>query len=237
MCTIKNEINQLYEFLKIPSHNNITGLFSCFSIGLKQAREATGRDYKTGKLIEFDKQINMSAILGYFALLEQIGKCFIPKSNSSKTKKTNHIHKALYHFSSSLNSKEILVVRALRNTFSHDFGLYATDKGNKSDKRFLHHFKLIASDFDPLFQLRKEDWDGNINTISIKNITTVNIEKLCSLIDKICIEVQELAKKDELEILLSGGLNEYKNRYSINCKYYFKIQLNSKIDIFPTIIK
>lgn len=237
MSTNKNDNtgNQLFEFLKIPSHNNIIGHYSFFSIGLKQVRKATGRDFKTGKLIEFDEHINIPGVLGYFALLEQIGNCFKPKSSIVCTKHKNNIHKALHYFSS-LTCDEIFVVRALRNTFSHDFSLYATDKG---DKRLLHHFKLQASDFDPLFQLREEKWYGKINTISIKNITIVNIEKLCSLIDKICIEVQELAKKDDLEILLPGGLNEYKNRYSINYKYHFKIPLNanSKIDIFPTTIK
>jgi len=220
---LSNKNIDLYDFIKIPSHDFVTGHFSCFTKGLMYSREATGRDPKTGKKTDAAKLLNIAGALGYFALLEQIGNCFKPKSSILNTIHQNNIHKALRYFSS-LNSDEIFVVRALRNTFSHDFSLYGTDKGNK---KLLHHFKLVFSDTEPLMILRKEEWDGDIKNKTNKNITIVNLEKLCDIIDNVCIVVQEMARKNELEIVLIGGFKEYYEKYSIN------IQVNLKLYFTP----
>ena len=234
MNTNGNNSNQLYEFIKIPSHNNITGRFSCFAKGLMYAREATDRDPKTGKKKDAAKHLNIAGVLGYFALLEQIGNCFIPTSITDSTNKTNNTHKALHYFSL-LNSKKIYVIRALRNTFSHDFSLYNVDKRNS---KLIHHFKFVFSDTDslisdtePLMILSKEDWDGDLSTKNENNITIVNLEKLCELIDKICVNIQEMANRNELKIVLNGGFNEYYDRYSINynCNLKFKFTSNTLI--------
>ena len=224
-ATIKNE---LYDFLRIPEGDYITGHFSCFAKGLMYAREATGRDPRTGESKEASKHLNIVGALGYFALLEQIGNCLKPKSSSIYVTHQNNIHKALHYFST-LSNDDIFIIRALRNTFSHDFSLYGTDKGNK---KLLHHFKLQFPDSEPLIIPREKDWDGNLNTKNEKNITVVNLERLCNLIDKICVDIQEMAKKNELEIVLNGGFNEYFERYSIN------FNLNLKFKVTPnTLIK
>lgn len=208
----ENSKNELFDFIRIPEGDYITGHFSCFTKGLMYAREATGRNPKTGQSKDVSKHLNIAGALGYFALLEQIGNCLKPKSSSLYTTHKNNIHKALHYFST-LSNDEKFVIRALRNTFSHDFSLYGTDKGNK---KLLHYFKLIFSDTEPLMILRTEEWNGNLNTKSEKNITVVNLEKLCDLIDKICVDIQEMANKNKLEIVLNGGFNEYYERYSIN---------------------
>lgn len=190
------------------------------------AREATGRDPKTGKKKDAAKHLNIAGALGYFALLEQIGNCFRPTSITDSTNKTNNIHKTLHYFSD-LSDDKIFVIRALRNTFSHDFSLYGTDRGNR---KLLHHFKLKFSDTEPLdteplMILRKKEWDGDLSTKNENNITIVNLEKLCDVIDKICVDIQKLAKKDKIKIEPNDCFQQYYEKYSINFRLNLRLQL------------
>ncbi|MDP8210529.1 MAG: hypothetical protein P9M05_06925 [Candidatus Stygibacter australis] len=223
-----NNKNELYDFLKIPDGDFINGHFSCFTKGLMYAREATGRNSKTGQSQEYAKHLNISGALGYFALLEQIGNCLKPKSSLIYDTHQNNIHKALHYFST-LSNDDIFVIRALRNTFSHDFSLYGTKKS--TNKNLLHHFKLVFSDTEPLLLLRTAEWDGELNTKNENNRTVVNLEKLCNLIDKICADVQEMAKENELEIVLKGGFKEYYDRYSINIRLNVQLIESSETEI------
>src|SRR3989304_5474784 len=109
--------NQAIEF-HLTNHPPAEGIhiFSGFVAALRDARTATGRD-EFGRKVDHTKFGCWLGVIGYMALLDQIGTCFKPKQKSYESETS--IHKALKYFSN-LSDDEIEALYALRCSFAHD---------------------------------------------------------------------------------------------------------------------
>jgi hypothetical protein len=194
-------------------HPPIQGIhiFSGFAAALRDARKVTGRNINTGDKLSGVLHGSWLGALGYMTLLDQIGKCFKPKSKPVISD-GSAIFKALRYFTN-LSEDEINAIYALRNAFAHDFSLYNRHPGG--NQNFTHRFMVITGTNGPLVKLPKLGWDGDYNNMIEDNCTVINLELFGDLMESICNDIFVLANSRQLEIMLSGGADELISRYSI----------------------
>jgi hypothetical protein len=196
--------------LHLTNHPQAEGIhvFSGFAAALTDARIVTGRD-KLGKKIDRTKHGCWLGVVGYMALLDQIGTCFKPKQKSHEN--GNSIRKALKYFSN-LSDDEIEGLYALRCCFAHDFSLHNVNKERQSRT---HRFRVGIGTSTHIVMVPSVRWDGDYESKSLDDLTAVNLEAFGDLVENICQQLSTLADTDELEIVLPGGSEELLHRYSI----------------------
>ena len=184
--------------------------FSGFSGALIEARHAAYRREDGTKLPNI-KHGGWLAAIGYFALLEQIGNCFRPRDTQVKVHgNENGIKKALKFFSD-LKKEQIDALYALRCAFAHDFSLSNIKTDNT---RHVYHFRVTEGTGTPLVLFSKEEWDGSYQNIKPETTTTVNLELFGDMVENLITRLQEMAKNDQIKIVLKGGAEELEKRYS-----------------------
>jgi hypothetical protein len=186
--------------------------FSTLCGAIKDSRKMTGRNIDTGAKDGSNKFGHLGSWLGtmgYITILDQIGKCYRPKSKVQLEKSKSAIIKALSYYTS-LNDLEINALYALRNAFFHDFSIY-----NKDNPKYLHQFIVYNHPTNPVVVLPKSNWDGKFKNISNDNATYVNLQALGDLVENIYKKLIELSDLDDLEIELEGKEFELVSRYSV----------------------
>ncbi len=201
------------------NQNGMT-FFSGLCGGLKDARKMSGRHMDTGdKFLDNTKCSNDDngpcfkghlgswlGTMGYMALLDQIGKCYKPKSKTKLTGNASAIKKCLKYFTT-LSDDEIDIIYALRNAFFHDYSIF--NKYNGNNKFFLLGHHPTA----PIVQAPTEIWDGNYNNVKPESQTWTNLEAIGDLVEKIYQDLLQLASTNQLDIELAGGHEELLMRY------------------------
>jgi len=199
-----------------PMDNNPTRL-STLILLLKSARHLSGRnlkngDYEMNELTEenFINQtyhsFQLSGLLNYLILLEQIGSIFTPLKKNIITN-SNGIYRALTYFSN-LGDTEKQSIKALRNSLAHSFGL-ATDNTKKEKFKFS---LSIESNTDII---RPKNWTGNYIDKSEESITTVFIIDLINLIEDIFRKVNDQWKSGQLKTFSPDEIDKLKARYTL----------------------
>jgi hypothetical protein len=190
--------------LTLEGYKTSTGqtIESCLTKALREARHITGRNKSTGlpdPENTFGDLGNWSGAMCYMTILDQIGKCYRPKSKTKCTR-GSPIVIALTYFSS-LSSDEISAIYALRCAFFHDFSLY-----NKHDNPKLQHtFAVENHPTNPVVILPKSNWDGKMSSRTSDNNTHVNLRKFGDLVEEIYENLISLETKTELILELPGG--------------------------------
>jgi len=203
------EAKALAFFLNFHPPQSGIQVFSGFVHALKEARQLTHRDLYTGqKLPNSTGQYgSWLGAVGYFALLDQIGKCFKPKSVARQN--GNAIQQALKHFTS-LNNAEIDALYALRCAFAHDYSLYNI----KSGKPKLTHNFIVGQGATPnVVTLPQTQWDGNLQNQAPTVKTTVSLEAFGDLVELVVHKILSCNLAGDLEILLPDGSDELVRRY------------------------
>jgi hypothetical protein len=194
--------------------------FSALCGGLKDSRKISGRHLDTGEKFSEDTSCNGDengpcfkghlgswlGTMGYMAILDQIGKCYRPKSKTRIKNNSSAIIKCLVYFTS-LSSDEINVLYALRNAFFHDYSISHKHNSNK------YVFRVGHDSNAPILKPSTRPWVGSYTNINSENQTWVNLEAIGDLVERIYNDLVELASKDELEIELVGGADELFARY------------------------
>ena len=186
--------------------------FSGFCGALKDARKMTGRNIELGvkdNSNNFGHLGSWLGTLGYLSLLDQIGNCFKLKNGPTLEENKSGIIKSLTNFSN-LSENEIDVIYALRNSFAHDFSLL--NNGRRAGLK--HHFSVDNSAYNPMIILPSNPWDGDIENMDDRNETYVNLQALGDFVEKLVKDLIQYNENDRLEIVLPGGSNELKKRYS-----------------------
>lgn len=194
----------------VLQQENIT-YFSAFVAALRDSRKFTKRSQDTGqKRIDDNCGDHGSWLgaIGYLSLLDQIGKCFKPRT--APIINGNSISKALKYFTN-LSDLEVDAVYALRNAFAHDYSLFNI---NNNHPTYTHHYTVIQSPTQPFVRLPQNQWDGNHLNRTNSNLTIINLEALGDTVEQICAQLFQLSSNNELEVTLQGGSDELVRRYS-----------------------
>jgi len=91
--------------------------------------------------------------------------------------------------------------------FAHDYSLC-----NWSSFPNLQHLFVVGVDPGPLVSLPGIPWDGEFRS---PTRTTVNLEKLGDLVEDIVEQLRELARGNQLEVDLKGGITELQKQILI----------------------
>jgi hypothetical protein len=195
--------------LSLNSLKNEQGIIFESSLvhALRNIRLITGRDEETGIASSDGYLSNWLGAIGYFAILDQIGKCYRPKIKDKIITNISSIKKALIYFTP-LSNEEINAIYALRNAFMHDFSLL-----NKDDTKNFHHFGVYAENTEKTIILPKHKWDGNIISRNQTNLTIINLQAFGDLVENIYKSLLELNSANQLSLDLDGGETELKARY------------------------
>ncbi|HCB61921.1 MAG TPA: hypothetical protein DHV29_01525 [Bacteroidales bacterium] len=188
--------------------------------GLKDARKISGRHMDTGDKFPDNSKCSKDdngpyfrghlgswlGTMGYLALLDQIGKCYKPKSKAKITGSISAIKKCLKYFTT-LSDDEIDIIYALRNAFFHDYSIFNKYNGKNNFFHLGHH------PTKPIVKAPAENWDGNYNNVKLESQTWANLEAIGDLVEKIYEDLQQLALTNQLDIELDGGHEELFRRY------------------------
>jgi hypothetical protein len=198
--------------------------FSTIALLLKSGRKLFGCDLVSGEykrneinIENFANQtylsLRLSGLINYLIFLEQIGSIFKPKNQTKTFTQTNGIFCSLKYFSTlSDDDDRIKAIKSLRNSLTHKFGL-ATEK-NPTDKP-PRKFIISIERNSEIITLPNKDWDGTFSDKSDNTSTTIFIIDLVILIESVYQKIVEANKADELEMVLSDGIEELKARFTI----------------------
>jgi len=163
-----------------------------------------------------DKFKSFLPFLAAFAILDQIGGCYKcyknseEKENHAKEKKYKSFQKALYYFGDIEDEQTLNAIRIFRNVIVHDACLFFFDE----NKDYYYCFRYSDDDKRPnLIDFPEEKWDGNFESISSKNITSINRRALLNKTSDIIRKLSEINELNELKISLPGEKKELINRY------------------------
>jgi hypothetical protein len=164
--------------------------------GLCEVRKFAGRDIETGKPLHNRTesggyQGHWLALLGYFAILDQMGSCFKDLNCSIKIEtKEKAFNICLKRFATHLDIYERKAIYALRNSVAHDYCLI---NENNVDDKLRHHFGLYIDPKIPLVKVPSPLWDGVMAHRNSQNQTKINIDKLGDLVEGIYQNIVNLA--------------------------------------------
>ncbi len=207
-------------------------------MALYEIRRVTKRDKETGQRnLSYENSSWLGAI-GYMSLLDMLGACFKPKNKP--VKKGNDFVRALKYFSENLTDDDILALYAFRCALIHDFSLCHSPY-KPEDRRYnpkLNHIFLIRiGGDDKVIKTPTIPWGGNCENRSEDNQTIVDIEKFGDIVEDICKKIVLLAKKNELELILSGGAEEIISCYTSSFKINAKLSFSDNSKIFKIKVK
>jgi hypothetical protein len=189
--------------------------------GLRDCRNSTKRDLKTGKL---DLQISHGDIgnwlgsIGYFILLDQIGSCFKKSGSLQRQPTYNTIKLAIEDFGFDLidNSNDQLeALVALRNAFTHDYNLLDIPKNSKNNGKTNRKFTVTVDFQKWVVKLPKIEWDGKIESKDFSktdDVTKVNLFGLGEMVEAIYSRLCDYYLNNQIELRMSK--RELINKYT-----------------------
>lgn len=156
-----------------------------------------------------------SPLYGSFALLDQIGSCYInktipPCSNAN----ASGIKKALYFFCGmSYDSDEMKALYGLRNSLMHDGSiLYRGRYEAGTWKGPFHHF-ILGSKSSTIVEFPPVAWDGNLQNLTSAHRTKINQRALTDLAINAVQNARLLLEDGNLGFSLTEGEIELYYRY------------------------
>lgn len=188
-----------------------TTVYSTLVQLLKEARIAVSRDELTGRNKGKQVYTNWLGIVGYFIVLDQIGKCYKPK-NQPLCNNSNAIKKALYHFTD-LDKNEINAIAALRHCFVHDFSLINRNAKHPDNT---YNFRIADEGYLPGRIVKTAKHPLDLDTeLSEDNVTVINIIRLTELVEMIFHKVYDFYRINNLSVIIDGGADTIKEKYLI----------------------
>lgn len=179
-----------------------TGYVSTFNAAVLEARLATGRDPRSGKLGAHDTATLWSGTVIYLVLLEQIGKSLRPAGGREFKRPEHALEKALRQFGPrTVTLPQRRVLYALRCAFAHEFGLF--NRGNRAGQ-YRRVFRLDDSRTGPLIRWPGRPWNGRYQDAGPECSTTVNLVRVCDLVENVVRSVRvhsnSVALRSELPV-------------------------------------
>ena len=195
----------------LHDYDKNTTVFSSLTAALRDARQNTGRDIDTGQSsnsAEEHKLANWSGAICYLIILDQVGKCYKPRTDP-RYSDLNSIQRSLKYYTN-LSDPEIGVIYALRNAFAHD---YSISNINEKNPLLQHHFTLLGHRDSEFIKLPKNNWKGYQDKKTLDNMTYISLPSLGYLIEEVYKEILRINRTEGLEVILKGGTKEIQTRY------------------------
>ncbi len=170
---------------------------SPYIAALIDSRITTCRNKRSGKKLNKGHGSWIGS-LGYMALLDHVGKIIKPKNKTNK--ENNSFLNSLRNFSS-LGEDEIYALYSLRCSFAHDYSLFNIPKEHDPKKELKYHrFRVTQGDSGKLIVFPKNKWSGDFKDED--NITIINLELFCDLVESIHKKIVDEINKDGLSLLV-----------------------------------
>ena len=208
-ATLMPEADAIAQHLQLYAQRDGTLVFSGFMHALQEARRATARDTSSGQKLpdSVGKHGSWLGAVGYFVLLDQIGKCFKPRGVARV--RGSAIRQALKHFSR-LGDPEIDALYALRCAFAHDYSLINV---NAQEPSLTHVFAVGQGATPTVVSLPATRWNGDLAAPGSHCQTVVSLEAFGDLVEDVVARLRDAAARGDLEILLPEGSDELVRRY------------------------
>lgn len=157
-----------------------------------------------------------SPLFGSFALLDQIGSCYINKTISPyPDTNASGIKKALYYFCGMTpNSVDMKALYGLRNSLMHDGSILSRGQpqANGTWSGPFYHF-ILGSKSNPIVEHPSVAWDGNLHNLRPAHRTKINQRALTDLAIGAVQSAKQLLEHGDLDFSLKGGEVELYYRY------------------------
>ncbi len=140
-------------------------------------------------------------LLAGFAILDQIGSCYVDRAKVAHPTKGASIHHALYYFMNyAAMSDEVHALYALRNGLVHDASLTCNTKSG-SYYIFRYDPAMKAS-----IKLAKRPWDGKETSLGGDTVTLVNPRHFTDQISAALTSLRDcyLKRPNDLKVLQPG---------------------------------
>ena len=174
---------------------------------LRDARRLTGRNPETGYLESPANAGNWLGALGYFVVLDQIGKVFTDGH-------PNEVVSALRRFSSPpLSSHQLDSLYALRCALSHNYSLVNKER---SKKQYWRKFRLSDTATEPLVRKAAVEWNGAFGTTDRREQTSVNLRKFGNLVERLVSRLKRELAAGTLDLALDSA--ELHDRYGFRIR-------------------
>jgi hypothetical protein len=188
---------------------------SSFSVVVRDARLASGRNLETGLVENVELVGNWLGALAYLVMLDQVGECFRPTRPHRLPVHNASLVKALTYFAPSLTDDQALAVYALRCAFAHDYGLVNRSQGGRNSGRLNHRFLLLSDALSPLVDCPDPLWDGDWSTSRDSKRTRINVRALGDLAERIVSEMLIAHRSRRILVALRGGVDELFARFAM----------------------
>jgi hypothetical protein len=198
-----------------PAVNGVQYKSSLIAL-LQDARGTAERDTNTGQVLPGKLSTSWLGAVGYLALVDQVGSCFMTPGQQV-TDKVAVVH-AIRTFSHVKDEPTVQALYALRCALAHDYALYNDGRAGNGQVRPLlrHAFNFCADTTSQLVRLPTKTWSGTYNAQvppPDDEITTVNLRKVGDLAEEIVAELRTLYAASDLAIRLP--INEFHVRYGM----------------------
>ncbi|WP_350259665.1 hypothetical protein [Stenotrophomonas riyadhensis] len=156
-----------------------------------------------------------SPLYGSFALLDQIGSCYVNKSiPPCPNADASGIKKALYYFCNMpYDSEEMKALYGLRNSLMHDGSILYRGRYNSGKWSGPYHHFILGSDSQKIVDLPSIPWDGDLKNLTCAHRTRINQRAFTDLaIDAVKV-ARQLLGAGNLGFSLKEGEIELYYRY------------------------
>jgi hypothetical protein len=147
----------------------------------------------------FTDSRNILPVLGWFAVLDQLGSCYINKAKPRyPDRQASGVKKSLYYLCSfAPNDEQTKTLYALRNALVHDSSFFSRGNNNRSNYFFRYDYSL-----ESCIQSSINEWNGHLTDIREEVITLVNPKGIKALAESAYTKAFQLLQEDNLDIEL-----------------------------------
>ena len=149
-----------------------------------------------------------------FRLRSEDREHHLPRKRPAGGAKVGHRRAQGGQAGEALSDDEQAALYALRCSFAHDYSLINIPLDDRRADLF-HMFQLVWTVGGPLIELPPTPWDGTFGLGIPSHRTVVNLFEFEELTESVVVEVQDLARRDELELGSDLTSHEFALRYGM----------------------
>lgn len=201
-----------------------TERYSTLIAGLRDCRQLLSRNLDTGLRLQGEQLAVWLAAIGYFSILDQIGSAFKKVGTNRCPDNGSTIVYAIENFAD-LSAFSVVpadeqrvtsALKALRNSFTHDFNLLNTPRNPRLNALERHKFTVFSDSTESrLVILPVWDWNGDIDGKDFNatdDSTLINLFQFAELVESVFSIIVDGITNDSIET--SESVHTTLNKYT-----------------------